>query len=200
MPGWWHTRAGVSLREPMSTNATGRENGHDDRSIDDRDVRALTERMGVLDADTPGLYTVIGQNDGGEYTTDPELGACTCDDATYRDPAGGCKHVRRVRFATGERAVPATVDRDAVDDLLGAHLPDGGPRFAATDGGIVDAGDEGVILDESEGAESPTYTYHTEPARVGGARYVRCERCGAECVPADPDRLAHFEGCPEERR
>jgi len=41
------------------------------------------------------------------------------------------------------------------------------------------------------------YSYHTEPEHVGGARYVKCERCGAECVPADPDRMLHRHGCPE---
>jgi len=46
-------------------------------------------------------------------------------------------------------------------------------------------------------SDAPTYTYHTEPARVGGKRYVRCERCGAEVIPADPDRLGHKRGCPE---
>jgi len=41
------------------------------------------------------------------------------------------------------------------------------------------------------------YTYHVEPRHVGRARYVRCERCGAELVPPDPDRLLHVRGCPE---
>jgi hypothetical protein len=45
-----------------------------------------------------------------------------------------------------------------------------------------------------------TYSYHTEPPRVGRARYVRCERCGAECVPADPDKLYHRDRCPEADR
>lgn len=35
--------------------------------------------------------------------------------------------------------------------------------------------DGGVESDEA-------YTYHREPARVGGARYVRCTTCRAECV------------------
>lgn len=51
------------------------------------------------------------------------------------------------------------------------------------------------LTDGGETVES-AYTYHTEPASQGGERYVRCEHCGAECVPADPDRLTHREGCP----
>ncbi|GGM64222.1 hypothetical protein J2752_000462 [Halarchaeum rubridurum] len=41
------------------------------------------------------------------------------------------------------------------------------------------------------------YTYHIEPATQGGCRYVRCETCGAECVPATPARLTHRPGCTE---
>ena len=82
----------------------------------DRTVRALTDYLLVVE-DAPGLFRVYGE-DGDEYTVDAETGACTCPDAEYRDPDGGCKHVRRVAFHTGERAVPAWVDRDAVDPLL----------------------------------------------------------------------------------
>jgi len=81
-----------------------------------RTVRALTDDLLVV-ADAPGLYRVYGE-DGDEYTVDTSTGPCTCPDAEYRDPDGGCKHVRRVAFHTGERAVPAWVDRDAVDPLL----------------------------------------------------------------------------------
>lgn len=45
--------------------------------------------------------------------------------------------------------------------------------------------------------ESKSYTYHTEPQAQGGKRYVRCEHCGRECIPADPERLAHTPDCPE---
>jgi hypothetical protein len=41
-----------------------------------------------------------------------------------------------------------------------------------------------------------TYSFHHESPAQGGARYCRCETCGAEAVPADPDALAHHEGCP----
>jgi len=52
----------------------------------------------------------------------------------------------------------------------------------------------------TETTDDQIYTYHTEPEAQGGARYVRCEECGAECVPADPDRLYHRDGCSEGRR
>ena len=91
----------------------------------ERDVRALTECMSVLDdvgraRDAPGLFLVVT---GGEsYLVDAETGACECDDSFYRTPDGGCKHARRVAFATGERAIPAWADPSAVDPLLGAFL------------------------------------------------------------------------------
>lgn len=91
-----------------------------------RDARALTEYMTVLSdveefAGADGLYAVISQS-GRRYTVDVETGACDCDDAFYRYPAGGCKHVRRVEFATGRRSVPDWVDQTAVDDQLGLHV------------------------------------------------------------------------------
>jgi len=47
-----------------------------------------------------------------------------------------CKHELRTLAATGRRSVPAWIDRDAIDGLLGAHT-EGSPRLVATDGGEV---------------------------------------------------------------
>lgn len=95
-------------------------------TLEDRDVRALTECMSVLSdvgiaAGADGLYTVVSES-GRSYTVDIETGACDCDDAFYRDPNGGCKHVRRVGFATGRRSIPEWVNEHAVDEQLGLHL------------------------------------------------------------------------------
>ncbi len=141
----------------MTQLAPDRESGHDgctDTELDARDVRALTERMGVLDDVGPargadGIFRVVSQS-GSTYTVDLQLGACSCPDSERRDPAGGCKHVRRAAFATGERGVPAWVDADAVDAMLGAHVA-AGPKVLATDGGILEPGDDGEILDGDEG-------------------------------------------------
>jgi len=170
----------------MSTNATAARKSAvtTEAEIDDRTRRALTEYMAVL-PEGGDIYTVVGQNGGGEYRVDALEGRCTCPDAEYRlDPDESCKHERRVAFATGEREIPSWADPDAVDDQLGEHVS-GQSRQAATDGGQVVE------------AETETYTYHTEPRKVGGAKYVRCEHCGHECIPADPDRILHAEGCPE---
>lgn len=96
-------------------------------ALDGRDVRALTRCMTVLDehapppADAPGIYYVATESGGG-YVVDPELGSCTCPDARYRDPDGGCQHVRRVRLWRGEQDVPAAVDPTAVDPELRERL------------------------------------------------------------------------------
>jgi hypothetical protein len=124
-------------------------------ALDDRDVRALTERMAVLPDDGDGLHTVVGQN-GGTYTVDARKGRCTCPDAKHNLPTDDgrewCKHAARVAYATGARPVPAWADTDAVDAMLGEHV-DATPQVAATDGGILEPGDDGVVLDDEGGGD-----------------------------------------------
>lgn len=123
----------------MATNGPTTQNGSVEQ-LSKRDTRALTQYLTVLNeapgvSGSEGLYLVVSQS-GGSYVVDPGLGTCECEDAEYRDPDGGCKHIRRVRFATGERTIPGWVDQEAVDPDLGEHV-DGEVRFAgvATDGG-----------------------------------------------------------------
>ncbi|MXR50655.1 hypothetical protein GRX03_03400 [Halovenus sp. WSH3] len=100
--------------------------------LEKRDVRALTECMTVLSLDG-GIYSVTTES-GSEYRVDAEKGRCTCPDSQHNlDDDEVCKHVRRVAFATGERAIPNWVNDDAVDPLLGEHVE--GPRRIASDGG-----------------------------------------------------------------
>ena len=132
---------------------------HDSEGIDTepRTVRALTEYHSVLDDVRPargadGLYTVVSQS-GKSYTVDARTGACSCPDATHNldvDDGERCKHARRVGFATGERPIPADVAAVVgVDPDLGQHV-DGVLRFVAADGGIIEAGDDGEILDDGD--------------------------------------------------
>lgn len=123
-----------------------------DAVLDERDAMALTQYMTVLDdvgraRDADRLYTVVSQS-GRTYLVDVDQRACECDDAFYRQPTGGCKHVRRVEFATGRREIPSWADRDRVDPALGEHVDDvsdeRGSRVV-TDGGEdvgQEAGDE----------------------------------------------------------
>ena len=104
----------------MATNA------HPMPTLDRRDTAALTEYMTVLDdvgraRHAPFLYSVTSQS-GREYLVDVTTGACECDDAFYRQPDGGCKHLRRVQFATGRRDIPEWADRSRIDPDLGRHV------------------------------------------------------------------------------
>ena len=124
-----------------------------DTDLDERDVRALTQYLTVLDdygraRDADHLYMVVSES-GEEYLVDTRTGSCECPDYEHRNPTGGCKHRRRVAFATGSREIPVSVDRDAVDEQLGLHVQTT-PRQAATDGGMIVAGDDGEILDDSD--------------------------------------------------
>jgi hypothetical protein len=124
----------------MSTNDTDLRESID---LDARTERALTEVLAVCpDIDqargAPGLFVVVGENAGGEYLVDEREGACTCPDAEYRNPVGGCKHVRRVEFWTGARELPDAVDVDYLEADLREHLRDEG-RLPGVDGGDQEA-------------------------------------------------------------
>lgn len=127
----------------MSSTTPDGDNRHGQRSIeqlDKRDARALTEPMTVLPDEgradgADGLYLVVSHTDN-QYLVDTVTGACECPDAEYRDPDGGCKHYRRAEYATGRTAIPSWVDPDAIDGCLGTATDDG-PRYAATDGGVI---------------------------------------------------------------
>lgn len=89
--------------------------------LDPRDARALTQSMTAIPIrDAPGMFDVVTAT--GQYRVDVRTQSCECDDARYRDPDGGCKHARRVEFATGERAIPEWADRDQVDPQLGEQI------------------------------------------------------------------------------
>lgn len=129
----------------MSVSQTHDIERGDSIELDDRDVRALTEYMTVLGGDGD-VYTVVGENGGGEYQVDSRKGRCTCPDHQHR--SARCKHIRRVAFATGDESIPAWIDHDSLDSQLGEHV-DGEVHFAASDGGIA-AADDGEILDDTE--------------------------------------------------
>jgi len=115
-----------------------------EQTLDQRDARALTECMTVL-PNGGSMFDVVGEN-GTTYTVDAKDGRCECADMEHNLPDGDreeCKHLARVRFATGERAIPGWVDMDRVDDLLGEQLDRAEPRVAMTDGGMFRETDRG---------------------------------------------------------
>ncbi|RLM39280.1 hypothetical protein [Haloarcula sp. Atlit-120R] len=95
--------------------------------LDQRDVAALTEHMDIYPDDpaTRGEQVAV-YNRGQRYIVTPHVPCCDCPDMIHRRPSGGCKHIRRVEFARGERAIPAGVDYDAIDD--GLHIDTGVSR------------------------------------------------------------------------
>jgi hypothetical protein len=84
--------------------------------LDARDARALTEYL-LVEQFADGLFRVYSE-DGTFQVVEPSLGSCECEDMQYQNPAGGCKHLRRVQFWTGDREIPDWCDRDRIDPLL----------------------------------------------------------------------------------
>ena len=172
--------------------------------IETRTERALTECMSILPnhgrADgAPGLFVVIGENCNGEYLVDTRTESCECKDAKYRDPEGGCKHLRRCRIATGENPVPAgALDEITVDSTFGAQL-ETSAKFATADGGIIDAESGEKISDENTAASiwSDPMAEVDKYGQPTGDHYVRCEECGVEVLTALSDCATHREGCSE---
>ena len=194
----------------MPTNTSARDKSRvttGESSVDDRTRRALEECMSVLSdvgraADVEDLYIVIGENGGDEYLVDVRKGRCSCPDSEYRDPNGGCKHVRRARMATGEAAIPAaalTVDDVTVDDHFGDHVT-GDVQVAAADGGIILEGssDNGTEFDTSASADvwsapQPEIDKHGVPT---GDHFVECLGCGVEVLTSLQEFATHRDGCP----
>lgn len=122
-------------------------------SIDDRTRRALEQYLTVTPdvgqaRGVEGIALVTSGESGSEYVVDALEARCECRDAEYRDVQ--CKHIRRARFAMGIDAIPADAAAACdVDPDLGQHC-DAELRFAAADGGIIVADDDGEVLDEDD--------------------------------------------------
>ena len=145
-------------------------------TIDDRTIRALTEKMTVLSKG--GNVYAVNTESGNEYYVDAHNDSrCTCPDSEYGEPEGGCKHYRRVQFATGDRTIPDCLDKERVDPQLGEHL------------------------DDEQSTDDFQFTRHVESEKQGGEEYVRCEECGREllCRLGGRKNLPHKHGCPNGR-
>lgn len=184
----------------MTEYTTAGENGHEDDQIEDRTRRALAERLTVLTPDgTPvenpnrTRFSVTSAS-GATYQVDLATESCDCADAEYRDPAGGCKHVRRCRLATGRDAVPTAID---ADDQLAEHV-----ATPATDGGVVPEGetDHAEIVDDGAGdVWNGPFTEFDKYGQPTGARYVRCRDCGVEVIVGGAGPGVHADDCSHSR-
>jgi hypothetical protein len=151
--------------------------------------------------DAPALFVVVGENGNGEYLVDTRTGSCECKDAKYRNPEGGCKHLRRCRIATSETAVPASaLGRIEIDSTFGAQV-DASAKFATADGGIID-GETGDILEEDtdECDSDPWSAPRPEIGEHGhtGAFVVECRDCEVEALEGRTQHASHFDGCSHE--
>lgn len=105
--------------------------------LDGRDVAALTESMDVNHDDPDAADHQVAvysshMEDGTmvseQYIVDPDAGICDCPDMLHRRPDGGCKHLRRVWFETGELALPPAIETGALAIGLRKHIDDGVSR------------------------------------------------------------------------
>jgi len=128
-------------------------------------------------------YTVGVEKRGGI----PAPAECECPADLHRE--SDCKHKVALATIGGPVVLNAAVDYEDTGELSvrDENVPTVADKLQ-TDGGTANDG------------EASQYAYHTEPAKVGGSRFVRCNDCGAESVPANPDRLSHFAGCSEGQR
>jgi hypothetical protein len=156
--------------------------GESPTDLPPRTVRALTEYMTVL-PDTgrargaDDLFIVVSES-GSEYLVDRRESRCDCPDARHNlTPEEQCKHERRVRYATGETALPEWVNTDGVDPDLGAHTGSS-PIRAATDGGIT-------------GGEGEVPVGSTKDQRDDAARLIEADR--EECGCTDHSDFPCFE-------
>jgi hypothetical protein len=171
-----------------TTTYSGKEpSGIDTKAdIEPRTRRACEQRMQVVpEGDCSGRFEVYSANDDeATYVVDLRTKTCDCPDAEYHSPAGGCKHVRRVKLGLGLMDVPAGVDVDgwlALDRMQfgadvdrpdenhgrsgvpDAHSPDSGGQEAVADGGqLIEAPDNGVVLDDDDEKEGDDHDHNGE--------------------------------------
>lgn len=161
--------------------------------LDRRDVLALTQYLTVLD-DLPPVdghedrYVVVSES-GSEYLVDRRIGTCSCPDYRYRRVR--CKHVRRVEFATGARAIPAGID--GVDPDIGRHVhatDDDGTDLAAefpTGAVVRDQDDDGGLMRVLRVLDARADEYEIEPGRT-------VADCNPDSDPADAVVEVVYEG------
>lgn len=193
----------------MTTYETSGQESDGTDDVEPRTRRAVTEYISILE-DGPGvdgaddLYLAVSHS-GESYVLDHRTGACECPDAEYNlSPGEKCKHQRRLEVILGEREIPDAIDPDDADPQLGIHVDvdetpaatdaTGDETAVATDGGIVVAGDDAEILDDSPAWDGP-FTEYDKYGRPTGHAYVRCPDCGVEVLTGDKDRAYHRPAC-----
>lgn len=176
----------------MPTQTSGTENSIASEQIPARTRRALEAAMVVVpEGNSTGRFEVYSAKAGSNSTYEVDLRerVCSCPDHEHREPAGGCKHARRVRLSLGLMDIPAGFDGELDTALAHAreqYAPEPEQEPEPTQ----------VVPDGGETVEKP-YTVHMEPVEQGGGTYARCTGCSREILPVGRfDKLPHADGCP----
>ena len=127
----------------------------DSSDVEPRTRRALervltvthTDGTPISDDESPTVVSVHSGNSGKERRVDVREGRCTCPDHEHRDSV--CYHIRRARYALGVKPVPTeTLAACDVHERFASNAP--GPVVATSDGGIIEADDDGEIVGETD--------------------------------------------------
>lgn len=163
-----------------------------------RDAAALTEKMTVL-ADTPpvagapSMFEVVTES-GGSYTIDVREHRCSCSDSFYRNPSGGCKHVRRTLYALGRREIPSGSTSPRWIHSSALHSKPKGSLMTRKDSRSFSDPETHFELIKSETPVSEDGYRLGEPTGD-----VKCECCGASA--GAPEYINHDrvdgEECPQ---
>lgn len=139
-----------------------------------RTRRARTEQMTIALRRTGGHYDVRVAS-GRLYTVDVSIPACTCPDWQARQPAGGCKHLRRVDMEIKARTVPGPNGR-----LPNVELSER---------------DDGVTEEPLSPLITGPHTEHDSRSDATGDVYYRCSRCGQEAMHREEVHEAGVSSC-----
>ena len=137
----------------MSENVSGGQESPE--RLASRTERALYEKISTLPTDTPGQFEIVSES-GATYEVDLVGDVCDCPDQLHRAPGGGCKHLRRARYATGADPIPSPADFSRVDDQLGIHVDDNPTVESASDRAVV--ADGGLSAETTPADASPQTT------------------------------------------
>ena len=113
-----------------------------------------------------GVYAVASSS-GNQYEVDVLEKTCTCPDWQETEPAGGCKHIRRVNLEIRAGRVPRPDGR-----LPTQAVADGGQRF--------DRAHESEP-NTPERISGPHWEFDCH-GDCTGVTFYRCERCGEESL------------------
>lgn len=128
--------------------------------IDDRTLKAATGPLRVTEH-APGMFRVESRPNHpdpekrSEYIVDLVEGACQCPDFQWRNPEGGCKHIRAAKIHTGKIPFPLLLDQDernlmASKQEIEADADAEADAEVATDGGVQVSPADPIEVDDDQ--------------------------------------------------